>query len=407
MKRIVTIILFLGISFLGASQSLLVIVNADSKIYVDGEEKGKVKANDALKINVSKGDHYIQAKGKWNGQESEVNKTMKIESDDQTIVHLDFKGDAGGPSEVKIDSGAVKIADLSFSLPGTLEVNEWKNSNPGKEFKYPEFYYAFEKGDEIVLNYRHPGSNATNEIIVYSYPGKEIKYSNKSFTDLNNIHIKIEERSIYIFKLATNHLIATNGELIISRLPESEASKNFNTNVDRVKKYIPISVQQPQELTVHSETYMQGSNKAIIPIALPSNTVMWFYKFGASRNKDDMNRIKSGLKLLDELSSLCGTEGKILSAGVDVLATPPGTDNCDVYLLDGPNHVAFSNNTAFQYFEDGSRKGLNSGKVQVKNQFGSQELYLGFSNPSTFYSVNIAVEVVAIIRKEELVMEQQ
>jgi len=385
---------------------MLLIVNADSKVYVDGDEKGKVHANDAFKMSMTKGQHYIQAKGKWNGQESETHQTVDIESDGQTIVNLSFTNETKS-SGSKADPNSKLIADLSFKLPGTIAVNEWKSHNPGKNYPdYPTYYYAFEKGDEIVINFKNPGSKTTNKILVYSYPARETKYSNNSFTELNDIHIKVEERTIYIFEIGTNHAFSGNGELLISRVPSSESTASFNTNVTRKKVYHPVYVQATQEFTIHSATHITGSNKEIVPIALPANTVKWFYKFSASRNKSEMAQVKDGLKLFDEIVSMCGTEGKVTAACVNLLSTPPGSDNCDVYLLDEQNHVLFNNNTNFQYTEEGTRTGLMSGKLEINSAIG-QTYYLGIVNPSTFYAINVVVEVVAITQKEELVMDQQ
>jgi hypothetical protein len=391
-------------------QSILVIVNTDSKVYVDGTEQGKVSANDALKIPLSLGEHYIQAKGKWNGVDAEVHQTINIDSDKQIIIKLNFGQETNGTVAENLQDSTTKdqitVADLSFKIPGKLDVNNWKNANPGKNYPdYPLFYYAFAKGDEIVIDFKMENKKGTNKIIVFTYPHKVTKYSNE-FSELHDVHIKVEDRSIYCFAFESNFAFQRDCRLSIKRIPASPDTKGFNPSVSKKNIYKPISIQSMQEFTINSRAHVGGTNKETIPINLPPNTVEWFYKFSAFRNKAQVADVKNGLKLFDELSSLCEPEGKAVGIGVELLSTPPGTDYCDVYLLDEQNHIAFENGANWNSIDEGNRLNLMFGKVQVKSAIG-QMFYLGITNPSELWPISVIIEAVAITQNEELVMEQQ
>jgi hypothetical protein len=104
--------------------SLLIVVNSDCKVYVDGNEQEKVKAEDALKVTVPIGEHYIQAKGKWNGEETTINKTVTVESDKQVMVNLNF-GEKQTVASNTNEPDIVTVANVGVKIPGTAVVGAY------------------------------------------------------------------------------------------------------------------------------------------------------------------------------------------------------------------------------------------------------------------------------------------
>jgi hypothetical protein len=245
---------------------VLVIPNVDARVFLDGIEKGQTNAGAALRIIATGGEHYLEARTEAGLTKGDI---VQLESGKQKILKLDFDRTA-------VPAEAIDVAELNFELPGTVTVLSWQSSNEGKNYPYPEYYYAFEKGDEVVLNLTMSNKNGTNQINVSTYPDGIERYSNNAFTELSNLKIKIPVRGIYRFAFATNHAFPRNAFLKINRRPSSPESVNFNTKVVYKRSLTPVSVVETQNFFVNSgsnATFMGGKSRILVPVTLPANTV--------------------------------------------------------------------------------------------------------------------------------------
>ncbi|MCX6210248.1 MAG: hypothetical protein NTZ59_12320 [Bacteroidetes bacterium] len=175
-----------------------------------------------------------------------------------------------------------------------------------------------------------------------------------------------------------------------------------------ISQYIEeaIEINQPQTFTIGKAT---GNSRQVIPIKLPPRTIKWFYTFSASRNKADIEKTAETFNLFSKLSLIIDQSGSTANA-LSLIGKPPGTDNCDVYLLSSENDVSLfekrTDNNIFSLSQwtcirEGTREGLISGTIDITNARqikGTQ--YLGFRNKSIFYNVNICIQVVAIVEKD-------
>src|SRR5260221_6755555 len=267
--KIFSLFVLLGLSnkiFAQADGTILVIPNVDAKVLIDGIDKGQAKANAALRVIIASGEHYVEIQS---ADGVTIGQTVNLESGNLEILKLSLESTVTTPVE------SVAVADLNFALPGTVAVVSWQSSNEGKKYPYPEYYYAFEKGDEIILNLSMSNKNGTNQINISTYPDGIERFSNNAFTELNDLRIKVPERSIYRFAFATNHTFDRNAFLKIGRKPATTETANFNTKVVYTKTLVPVSVLEPQGFFINSgsNAFLGGKSRVLVPVNLPSGTV--------------------------------------------------------------------------------------------------------------------------------------
>lgn len=252
-------------------------------------------------------------------------------------------------------------------------------------------------------------------IEVATYPEGVLKYSSNKFTELVNLEIPVEERSIYRFTFATNHTFDRTCFLKVSRKPATKEAESFNSNVALKTIYTPVSIIEPTSHFVNSGSnafFSGGKSRIVVPIKMPANTVEWFYRFSASRNAADIENVRQNFQLFGELSKLLlSTSGfgiaatKAVTIGVEQLSMPPGANICDVYLLTYDNIQNFEakNDPNWEYLLEGSRANLMSGNVKV-TCCTNEQMYLGIKNPASLDGINVSIEVIAITARQEYVI---
>lgn len=396
-----------------SSESFLLIVSTlDASVSIDGDASFDLKANEPKKVSVPIGEHYVVAKASQNGQEETLSESISSMAGTQKMLKLDFsrsRGEEVGTQPVAAKIEAIAVADLNFTISGSLVVGTWLSQNPGKEYPdYPNYYFAFEKGDEIIIDFSMSNKNGTNAMVVSTYPGGAIKYSNNSFASLSGLRIRVTERSIYRFSLATNATLDRNGKLSIKRIPASAATIDFDPTVTYKTNYIAKTIQSPQEFFVNSGSnamFKGGKSRVTFPITFPPNTVEWYYSFAAYRDETQVSNTKESINLTGQLVKLLagGISGGALSIGISQLTAPPGADYCDIVLLDRNNFSLFEAKEQYRYLTSGTRENFKSGVVQVKCCM-DDTYYLGLRNPDSYYGIGVVVEVVAIVAESGWMM---
>jgi hypothetical protein len=408
---IVTSILCFAILCSHAQSTALIITNRNAKVIFDGEEKGACEPNKPFKIVTTEGEHYAQVQYNSDGNLIDKSEVINLETGKQKVIKLMFDESLSQPSVLN----EIQLAELNFSIPGSVNVGLWMNQNPNATYPYPAHYMAFEKGDEINLDVSMTNKNGTNQIEISTYPNNVVKYTNKAFSELTNLKIKVEERSIYRFTFATNHAFDRNCIVKIKRKPTSSDAVNFNTNVSKQRKYKPVSVVEPTALRVNSAsnaTFSGGKSRVLVPVNMPSGTVEWYYRFSASRNQEDIDHVRKNFQLFGELAQLFLTSsgfgvvsGQAVKIGVEQLSMPPGSNHCDVFLLDYNNISGFEAKTdSWKYILEGSRENLKSGNVKI-DCCKQGQYYLGIRNPDLYDGINVSIEVIAVTMEEDYVME--
>ena len=155
-------------------------------------------------------------------------------------------------------------------------------------------------------------------------------------------------------------------------------------------------------LTAHSVNYNgDANNRTFVPIKLPKNTVSFVYS--VSSNYAD--NTSPTLRLLADLVERYDPTHGLLADIVNSLDDPVGTADCSIYLIkDNENLDKFNDkNFNFQYFPEGTRKGIKSGIVEVELDEPLPEnvqWYLGIENPDSKNDIYVTIEVCALVFHE-------
>ncbi|MEQ8359633.1 MAG: hypothetical protein RH860_09120 [Cytophagales bacterium] len=384
--------LFFGLSLYSQGQvtgNLMIISSEDAILYIDGEEKDKVEKDKPFKLSLETGEHLVQLISESDYDEKK--ETIVIEASALKVLKINFN------DEIITEVGSKNVADLDLVIPGMINGDNKK-----------DIYYAFESGDEIKVNVTMSNKNGTNSLKIKSHPEGIIAYQNLSFQELNDASVKISKRGIYKFELATQHSFDRNIHLNISRKPASEETVEFNTNVYEKWTYEPVSIIKPSEFTINggfNAKVQGGKSRIIIPLQFPPNTTQWYIEYSAWRNPEEIMKVRENYSLFSGILGLMGPEGKVINFAVESLSQPPGSDICDLYLLNNQNVQPFLDKLEFSSIGAGTRLNFKSGIIEVKC-CTDQEYYLGILNPASLDGIEVLVEVVAIVQKKELMMQE-
>ncbi|WP_343855544.1 hypothetical protein [Fulvivirga kasyanovii] len=374
--------------------SLLIVSDKNARVLFDGAEIGQILKNKPGKFEVTSGEHYLQVICQC-PEMLEKNEILNLEGNVQKVLKFEF-----GETQPDSHINEISISEIAFSIPGVL------SGSTKAPVENPIFYYAFETGDKVILDMKMTNTKGTNNLQVISYPDGQTIFSKSNFQHLNRQSIPIHKRGIYGFSFTTNHAFARDVKLVVQRIPDSKEKLNFNTQVVWKDIYSAETIHQSQNFFINGGAkaeFGNGNSRVYLPIKLPENTVKWYYEFSAERSEEENNKVKQNLSLVSDLSKIFIDGTGTLSFGIDQLTQPPGSDYCDIYLVNHDNLNLFESKQEFRYYTEGTRKNFKSGIVEL--EFHPNFLiYLGIKNPSTLYGLNVAVEVVAIVKRRELVM---
>jgi len=280
---------------------------------------------------------------------------------------------------------------------------------PGKDSTAtaaPEFFYAFEAGDAVMLDNTMDDASGTNDLLVSTYPAGIEVHHDRAVPSLSIQKFTIKERGIYRFTLSSNHAAARNALVKVWRNPASAATQEFNSNVVWKKIYTTEQVCEQQAYFVNSATKISGRTRTGLPLTLPPNTVEWYYRFSASREQADIDRVSNNGSLISELVGglLTGGVSWLVSGLGGVITQPPGADYCDIYLMEPKNYHGFINDGQFTNIVDGTRLNYMSGNVRV-TCCPTGQYYLGLQNNEIAHGVHVFLDVVAITAVEDWAME--
>ena len=143
-RIIIFIILLVPTLAYGQETGILILVSDKAVILnLDGDDIGSVDKNQVKKISLPIGDHFLQAKVDSN---TTIDSMFTVLPDKQLILKLNF----ASKFVSKRPSGKV-VAEIAFDVPG-LSTEEFTIPNVLSGSYFPAHAYAFEQGDDIVLN---------------------------------------------------------------------------------------------------------------------------------------------------------------------------------------------------------------------------------------------------------------
>ncbi len=182
-----------------------------------------------------------------------------------------------------------------------------------------------------------------------------------------------------------------------------------------------VTIQQPQKFYLNSggRSLVGGQSRIVIPVALPENTVEWFYTLttiNAQSKSLEMEKktdnISSKLQLTQQLAKLVvkginmAADFNWASLAMNLASTPSGGEMCAIYLLDKENSKKFLSKDdhaiigkGFVYQREGTKENFNSGNVSIKS-FTKGVWYLGISNPTVITGMYVSIEIAAVVQKK-------
>lgn len=282
-------------------------------------------------------------------------------------------------------------------------------------------YYGFADGDKVIFSLTVEGKKELKDITISEYPNN-VKFADHKTDKIENKMLKISGNSVYSFEYYNSNLSGRTVAIKIQRIPKSEQTKFFNTNVKWVNKVdTSYSAQQKTYLVksdtsfvnvidskvrVHSITNV-NSNKTIVDFTIPANTIKWTYWIGVGNEsqeafKNDENELaKSASKLIGSISPLAG-----LAVGLFTMSRPRIGDNVLYYFLPNIQDVQkFNAGQEFRQFKNGN----------VITDFGlmnfpssnNQKYYLGLMNDNLKDGIDVNVKILAVVvnNKYESVVE--
>lgn len=387
------------------SGTILLISNLKGKVLFDGVVLGENKPMIPFKFSAEKGEHYIQIQGNHQGKLLDKGDVVNVEPDKQKILKFTFDE----ITEIESAMEAISVADLNVPMPGTLTQMTWTSKNTGS-YPFPTYYYAFEKGDKVIVDLTMSNLKGTNSLTIRTHPNNVSVYSNNYLTELNQLELTISERTILKFTLYSNHAIDRNGYLRIKRIPANQQAAKFNSSVSKKPIYNAVQIVERQNYYINSgrNAMLQGGKSRVnLPVTLPPGTVEWYYRVSAFRDSAALKGQQGSKNLISELTSMVvGVSSSGLGAVGNMLMQPPGANFCDVYLLTPNNAQPFLAKTNFTPVPDGTRENIKSGNVRV-TCCNRGNYFLGLKNPDSGVGIHVSVEVVAITMYEDYTMDHK
>ncbi len=380
-----------------ASGTALIISEDSCYLVIDGETKLSIVGNRPVSIELSEGQHIIQNKSSGEHQ------VIDIEGGKQIVVQLK-RDDSQEINKIEDTRTSLRLADLSINVPGGLTLG----AHVLAELDYetdgtPFFPYFFQKGDDITINIERLNKKGTYTLEIYSYPEGVKVYSHYRFDGLVDQKVRIHHDGIYVIEIGTNHVFDRKVRYTLDRTPFYQDDSIVSSRVEKRIKFDLVTVQKPTEYWVNStsnETWKGGSSRITIPVNLPYNTKEWYYVFSASRSNEETKEATKTFDLAGKLAELMlGAPGMAVSLGLDVMSSPPGSDYCDVFLVDHTNAGYFRQGRQFSYWVEGSRENVMSGSIKMVKDHG-KSLQLGFRNRNSLHGISVGVEVVALVFEE-------
>ncbi|HSC53107.1 MAG TPA: hypothetical protein VLC98_05805 [Phnomibacter sp.] len=297
---------------------------------------------------------------------------------------------------------------FAFSqTPIDVTENTVKISASGEEV----FYYGFAEGDQVIFNLEELNGKELTEVEIAAMPTSSLFMDYKT-KKIENKTLKIPETGVYKFRFTNSNILAGRVcKFKIQRIPESDATKKFNSTVYKrtvydttyndvterflVKSDTVVSEILNQVAKVHSQTNT-NSNKTITNFTLPENTIAWSYYIGVDQAGQQAyeNATKQLVSNSEPIAStLIGTSPiSALALGfTSFLSLMQSGEDIDYYLTDGLNANLFNAGQAFRAYKKG--KVINDfSKMQPMNG----NLSFCFSNDNAVTGVQVILKVSAV-----------
>lgn len=273
-------------------------------------------------------------------------------------------------------------------------------------------YYGFADGDKVIFNVTVENRKDIKDITISEYPNS-VKFADHTTEKVQNKVLNISRNAVYVFEYYNSNLSGRTINVKIQRIPKSESTKFFNTNVKWINKvdttysarentYLISSDTSivdviDSKVRVHSQTNMDNPNKTIVDFTIPNNTIKWTYWIGVGNEgqqafqKDQADFSKTGTKIIGSINPLAG-----LAFGLITMSHANVGENVKYYFLPAWEDVQkFKAGQAFMQFKTGN----------VVTDFGlmnyatkkNEKYYIGLENDNTMQGIDVNVKILAVV----------
>lgn len=273
-------------------------------------------------------------------------------------------------------------------------------------------YYGFAEGDKVIFNLTVDNRKDLKDVTISEYPNS-VKFADHTTNLVQNKAINISRKGVYVFEYYNSNLSGRTVNIKIQRVPKSEDTKYFNTNVKWVNQVdTTFSAQEKtyvvcsdttlvdvinSKVRVHSQTNLDNPNKTLVDFVLPANTIKWTYWIGVGNEgqeayqKDQANFSKIGAKVLGSFNPLAGFAfGLISMTHVSI------GDNVKYYFMRSSVEAQkFSLGQEFLQFKNGNIVtdfGLMNYSTKTNEKY-----FIGLVNDNMMQGIDVTVKILAVV----------
>lgn len=308
------------------------------------------------------------------------------------------------------------VSLFAFSqTPIDVVENTLKVSALGEEV----FYFGFAEGDQVIFNFSEEKGKELKEVEIIEWPSSS-KFMDYKTSKIENKVLNIPRTAIYKFRFSNSSISGRICKFKIQRIPVSDQTKNFNTNVywktildtaynpiqERylVKSDTTFETLVDQVAKISSQTALNGNtNKTIVDFSLPQGTQSWSYYIGVG-NEGKAEFAHAREKFLQSAGTAVskipgyGVMGALALHGLNYFSVVQGEDNVKYWFISNWESVqAFKAGQAFYQYKQGDI--VNDASQMKTPKLG--KVYLGLANDNVMEPIEVLVKVTAIVVKEQ------
>lgn len=361
-------------------KDVLIVSCRTGTLLIDGIEIGKIEAEDVTRQKLSYGEHYLQVRV----ENEKINMTLVVDSSLKSIVKV------GCGNAEQSSSKAIRVLNKRVNLTGLI-VNEAE-----------ENLIAFDKGDEIVINFSILNKKGTGSVLLKNYETGTELYKKESVSSITDGRIKIPMKGVYQLSMSTDALFGKDAEIFLDRIPGPASSVDFNTTPKKVYDTISTEVLNTK-VRVYSTTNINNSNRTILTINLPKNTNYWVYWVGVGQ--ESMQKMREFASSISNIGSTF-TANPLVKFGLKLIPSLPmfnSSATVDYRFLDNANSQLFMNKQGYRQYTFRNATNITTDYALINGNIS--DLVLAFNNDHISIGNDVEVKVVAFSVRSRIVID--
>lgn len=315
---------------------------------------------------------------------------------------------------------ALTVADLQVQVPGKTTVEKWQKSNSKAAFEHPVHYYAFQRGDQMLVSIDGGKDKSTYTLIIREYTSGSTVYNGSVTARGKDINIPVPAKAVYSFTLKSTTPEDKDCRLILRRVPAAAEFRHFNPNVSWQTRYDTtwttvsekVTVKgelQPEQLVdktfrVYSRTNIGNSNRSYVRFKLPAHTEHWVYWLGVGQ--ESVEQLKQMTQSFSRgAATVTAPFSPVAAFGLGLLPNLPqvnASGNITYYFMNKTSAEKFVKDEAGwkNYpFAQGSGIISDYGKVPLNATPKTDDgyLYVCFENSNTLTGLDVNLKIIAFV----------